>query len=99
MSSRNNALIVEAEILPPITTVYDQLADAIAATIAHPDVAGNIEMYLSEFADKIGAAATGNPAALNAPCLNSHFVRQKLPLLLDAAHNRVAAEQGLPMAA
>lgn len=90
---------VEAEIVLPIADIYGKLANTIADVVGHPNVAGNTDMYLCEFVEKVVSAVTGQPLSLTAPALNSEWVRLNLPSLLIAAHNKLADEQGLPIAA
>ena len=104
MKNRNTVLTltnpaITAEVVPPVTQVYENLAVAIANAIAHPDIAANCEMYLCEFIDKIAAAATGRHIPLNPTHFEADSVRENLPSLLTLAHDRVAVEQGLPMVA
>jgi len=67
----------------------------MAEAVGHPDVAGNVEMYLAEFCDKVNADTSGSKPSLNPPRVEPDYVRTVLPTLMKMAHNQLAEEQGL----
>ena len=78
--------IVDGKPIADIGTVYAKLADAITATINHPDVAHNIEQYLAELISRVSADATGTKHPMHSP-VPTPSVLARLSVFLKAAHN------------